>query len=408
MPLKGSFLPLSAKWLLLTVLLLTAAAVPLQASDAEEFASLIGPRDALLVADPGGRVRLQRHAAKALIPASTLKLLTSLAALQCLGPDFRFATDFFMDPQGNLIVKGYGDPLLVSEVMPHMAAAVGEKIQRFKDLVLDASHFAAIEIPGVTDSFEPYDAPNGALCANFNTVHFQRRTDGTLDSGEPQTPMLSYVLPRIRASGQSSGRILLSAKSHEATRYAGHLLLHFLSRQGVVSSGAIRLGRADPSRDTRICRFYSPFTLPEIVRRLLAHSNNFIANQLLVAVGIQAYGPPGTLDKGVRAVAAYGRKSLGMTGLRLAEGSGISRANRITAFDLHRALEAFAPRSSLLLQEGRQFYKTGTLNGIRTRVGYLQGRGGKLYRFVVMLNSGRPTEPVMEKIVSFVDRISIP
>ena len=83
--------------------------------------SLIGPRDSILVADPGGDIIVSKNARKLLVPASILKIFTSLVALNYLGRDFRFQTDFYLDETSNLIIKGYGDPLLVSEVVDEIA-----------------------------------------------------------------------------------------------------------------------------------------------------------------------------------------------------------------------------------------------------------------------------------------------
>ena len=68
----------------------------------------------ILLADPAGHVIYEDNADLAFIPASTLKVLTSLTALDLLGPGFHFKTDFFLDNDGNLKIKGWGDPMLTS------------------------------------------------------------------------------------------------------------------------------------------------------------------------------------------------------------------------------------------------------------------------------------------------------
>ena len=79
--------------------------------------NLTGNTDAVLVSDSHGRTLFSKNADHRLVPASTLKILTALAALHYLGPDHRFITEFYMDHNNNLFVKGYGDPLLISEVI---------------------------------------------------------------------------------------------------------------------------------------------------------------------------------------------------------------------------------------------------------------------------------------------------
>ena len=69
------------------------------------------------MADSGGHIVLAKNAAEKRMPASILKIFTSLVALHYLGDDYRFPTEFYLDKQSNLKIKGYGDPLLISEVI---------------------------------------------------------------------------------------------------------------------------------------------------------------------------------------------------------------------------------------------------------------------------------------------------
>ena len=369
--------------------------------------SLIGPRDAVLVADPQGKVILSKNADTPLAPASTLKILTSLVAFHYLGNEYRFVTSFYLDGAGNLKVKGSGDPLLTSESFQDIAKALSEgptpKLTAIGDLVVDPTHFKpAIAVPGKGTSSEPYDAPIGALCANFNTVAFLKTPGGSYVSAEEQTPLLPSVLPRVRASGQKEGRVTLSHSADENTRYAGDLMLYFLQQAGIRVTGKVKIGKVDPNRDRLVYRYVSPFDLDEVVAQLMAYSNNFIANQLLVASGAAAFGPPGTLEKGVKAAQAVSRAILGCE-IPLVEGSGLSRKNRLSARQLGKILQAFEPHRKLMRHENGEYYKTGSLRGVRTRAGYLEGNDGGWYRFVVMCNTpGRGTERIMQRVKSVV------
>ena len=89
----------------------------------------LGARDALLVADADGRVLLSHNPALPLVPASTLKVVTALAARHYLGEQGRFHTDFLLDPEGNLWIRGYGDPLLVSEVITDIARTLHQRLK---------------------------------------------------------------------------------------------------------------------------------------------------------------------------------------------------------------------------------------------------------------------------------------
>jgi D-alanyl-D-alanine carboxypeptidase/D-alanyl-D-alanine-endopeptidase (penicillin-binding protein 4) len=360
---------------------------------------MVGEGDAVMVASPNGAVLAEINAGQLLIPASILKVLTALAAIDTLGAEYRFATDFYYDKGKNLIIKGYGDPLLISERLETICKTLAEKIQSVEALLLDNSYFnRPILIPGRGRSTEPYDAPNGALCVNFNTVAF-RRQDGQWVSDEPQTPLLPVVIPKIVASGLTSGRITLAADSQEALQYTGELFRHFLEKHGVAVRGGIGEASADPDSDRRVWRYLSETGLREVVAKLLEFSNNFIANQLLLSMGAHTHGPPATVEKGVRVLNTYYRNSLSIHGGAIVEASGISRQNRVSARNMMTVLEHFAPHYQLMRHNGRQYYKTGHLKGIRSRVGYLSSVQGDPYRFVVMVNTpGKSTHRIMRTI----------
>jgi len=120
---------------LLCLLLAGQAAADLHAAPLKDLQRLVGEKDAVLVASPRGKVLLEKNAGKKLIPASTLKIFTSLVALRYLGPEYRFATEFYLDRDDNLKIKGYGDPLLVSETLREMAVALSAKLGGFNHLI---------------------------------------------------------------------------------------------------------------------------------------------------------------------------------------------------------------------------------------------------------------------------------
>ena len=365
---------------------------------------LIGNQDAIVVGDPKGTVIFSKNAQKKLIPASILKIFTALVALHFLGEDHRFTTDFYMDQDSNLKVKGYGDPFLLSETLDEISEILSSKFKSIRDIILDDTYFnPPIIIPGITSSFEPYDAPNGALCVNFNTVYF-RQKNNTYVSAEPQTPLLPFVLPRIRQSALDRGRIILSAKKKEVTRYTGKLLQYFLEKNKVKSSGKIKIGSVSKEKDVLIFKYVSRYTLKQIVAELLKYSNNFIANQILIATGAKLNPPGGNLEKGVQAGYFFAKNILKINGFSFVEGSGISRKNKISAANMHKILKKFISYRSLMRHSDRELYKTGSLKGIHTRVGYIQSRGEGLYSFVVMINTpGKTTASIMARLLAALD-----
>ena len=360
----------------------------------------LGPRDALLVLDPSGRVVWSHNPDQAMVPASTLKILTSLAALQTLGADYRFPTDFLLDAEDNLVIKGYGDPLLVSEVIAGIAQRLTSLLPHdVNHILLDTTYFQGpLTIPGVSTTANPYDAPIGALCANFNTVFFTH-AGGRLQSAEEQTPLLPMVMPRIRRSGLQEGRIVLSHRGGEATLYAGRLFRYFLEKEGLVVRGEVRVAPDSARQAHLILHQLSPYALPQVVQRLLEYSNNFTANQLLMAMGAQRYGPPATLEKGVQALRGYAVDEIGIQKGVFVEGSGISRLGRLSVRDMTAVLARFLPYHDLLTYKDREYFKTGTLKGVRSRAGYIEVHPGEFYRFALFRNQpDKFTAPVMRQI----------
>ncbi len=365
----------------------------------QALATLVGPRDAVLVTDPDGRTLVTLNSESALIPASILKILTALAALETLGPGYRFYTDFYLDHENNLIIKGYGDPLLISERLAAIGNHLSQKTASIQDLILDDTYFdQPLVIPGRGTSDEPYDAPNGALCVNFNTVAFKREK-GHWVTDEPQTPLLPSVIPKIKASRLSRGRITLAADSAQALNYTGEIVGYFLNQAGIRIHGAVHRGILDPDTSRLLWRYYSTADLSQAVAMLLEFSNNFIANQVLLVMGAHQNGPPATMDKGLSVLRQYYETHLGIQTGKIVEASGISRQNRITAQAMLKILNRFAPFYQLMRRKGRQFYKTGHLKGVRTRAGYLTRAKGGLYRFVVMVNTPGKSTPIIMQIL---------
>ena len=377
------------------------------AADWEGVKALIGPRDSILVSDPAGRIIIAKHEHQKLVPASILKIFTSLGALHYLGSDYRYVTEFFLDQNSNLKIKGYGDPLLISEVInviSRLLAGLMGSATIINDIIVDDSYFnRPLTIPGISSSTQPYDAPNGALCVNFNTVFF-KRTQAGYASAEAQTPLLPYAENKIKALKPKGGRIVLSQVEKENTIYAGHLFRYFLARHGVQLRGAVKPGRVDKSADKLIYRYVSRFTLPRIIAKLLEHSNNFTTNQLLISCGIKKFGQPGNLEKGVATLVNFAADNLQIKDRIIVEGSGISRKNRVSANQMQRVLAKFEPHRRLMRRQGREYYKTGTLHGINTRAGYIASGNGGSYRYVVMINTpGKSTKPVMRELLKSLD-----
>ncbi len=222
------------------------------------------------------------------VPASTIKIATALAALELLGPNHRIKTEFFLHNDTTLCIRGYGDPYLISERIDEIALTLKEKgVSRLEKIIID-DHYFALDGPadGSENSDNPYDAENGALAVNFNSVSLSRLADGSITSPEPQTPLLDITKEIGSLVGGGTHRVNISAFSSRnetitPLRYAAELFAKMLRRHGVVVAGSFERGRVD-QRDRLIYIYSSKKTLAQMLRGCLAHSNNFIANQIFL------------------------------------------------------------------------------------------------------------------------------
>ncbi len=371
----------------------------------ESVGAEIGPKEALLVAGPDGRTIYSKNADKLMMPASTIKILTSLAAFHYLGKDYRFPTEFYLDESRNLIVKGYGDPFLVSEEIAEIARRLAPDIGPFiNEIIVNDSYFSLL--PTVfSPTLQPYGAPNGALCVNFNTVNFTRgKTPGSYASAEPQTPLLPLALEKIKQANANSERIVLSHDNHDISIYAGQMFEHFLEKNGVDVRGKVWRGWLDPRKESLVHTHLSRLTLEQTVEKLLEFSNNFIANQILIVFGAKKYGNPGNFEKGIQAAGEYATEMLKTSSIKMDDGSGLSRNNRISANEMLMVLNGFKPHCRLLKTKKNACFKTGTLHDVNNLAGYLKSGSGQLYPFVVFINKkGKNAMPVLDKLTRLVN-----
>jgi D-alanyl-D-alanine carboxypeptidase/D-alanyl-D-alanine-endopeptidase (penicillin-binding protein 4) len=374
-----------SRLLLLALLLLPAQAL----AGAKEKVAALAPSGLVFVIDAAGNELVAQNADQPFVPASVTKIVTSWLALQVLGEDYRFQTQFYLDSKRVLYVRGGGDPFLISEELAVLAqnlvAAVGK--DPLAGIVLDASYYPAdLKIPGAEISSESYDAINSALAVNFNTISAVRRGK-TVQSAEEQTPITPLAISQFRARGpEGRGRISLSQEPAVSLRYAGELLAAFITRAGGSVKGKISIGSV-PANLTPLYVHKQSRPLLEILRELLHSSNNYIANQVFLEMGAHRFGGPVSLDKSLRVA----REILAAQGLakdiQLEEGSGLSRGNHFTARGLIKVLDLFAPHASLLKGGEGTSYKTGTLDGVRTLAGYTSTSAHGQMRFVIALKS---------------------
>ena len=359
----------------------------------------------ILLADDQGKIIYSQNKKKQFIPASILKILTSLTAINIFGEDHRFPTDYFFDPGSkNLYIKGFGDPLFTSEVIEQLCHDIILKTQTklIHHIILDQTYFSGqIRVPGKGNSLNPYDAPVGALCANFNTIKFKwNRQENRFVSGEPQTPLLSIFHEDIKKTNLKQGRIILSKQ--QSLLYPGLLIKYFFDKRDIKITGSVFQRKFKVKREEKYS-FLSPFGIKAVVQKLLKYSNNYIANQLLLTIGANTYGAPATLEKGVKAVQLFSKQYLYLDEFTISEGSGLSRSNLMSPDQMMKILIEFMPYHSLLKYQDNEYFKTGTLSGVRTRAGYILGNDNRLYPYVIMVNQkNKSYESILKNLFNMV------
>ncbi len=179
----------------------------------------------------------------------------------------------------------------------------------------------------------------------------------------------------------TKGRISLTPDYDKNVLYAGKLFDYFLKKNNCNIKGKVKFGEINRTKDELIHTFYSPYSLKKVIRYMLYYSNNYVANQLFLATGAKKYGAPASLEKGAKAIYEY----LGASGMKIDEGSGLSRVNGVSASKMYSILLKFFPHYKLMKRRGNDYYKTGTLNGVRARIGYLKKKD-KMFPYVIILN----------------------
>lgn len=390
-------------------------------------------------------------------PASTIKLVTTYAALELLGPAHTWTTELYADGplrdgvlHGNLYLKGGGDPklnmerlwLLLRDLRSHGVESISG------DLVLDRSHFVQPAVPAFDDDGDdanrPYLVAPDSLLINLNAQRFSVRSEGgrvhvsaepPLDAVRidnrvrplpardncPAWPQVSYR-PIHQADGVTlvvTGELAQGCKAHtylallDHPRYAAGTVRAIWRELGGTLLGADRIDRV-PDDARLLVRAESP-DLVEVIRDINKFSNNTMARQLFLSLGAEFRTPQDRDDAAAaqRVIRQWlERKGLPVARLVLENGSGLSRAERVTARGLASLLQSawqspFAaefissmPLAALdgtmrkRLQDtavaGKAHIKTGTLNNVRAIAGYSRDVNGSSWAVVAILNHPRP------------------
>nr|WP_314491714.1 D-alanyl-D-alanine carboxypeptidase/D-alanyl-D-alanine-endopeptidase [uncultured Pseudomonas sp.] len=388
-------------------------------------------------------------------PASTMKLVTTYAALEMLGPTHQWKTEFYTDGtlnngtlQGNLYLKGGGDPKLNMEklwlLMRDLRANGVQHVTG--DLILDRSFFEQPQLPAFNDDGndknKPFLVKPDALMVNLKALRFIARNDAgkVLISVEPPIASIRVdnqvkALNTKQCTGdvrynpvqQADGTVLVTVSGQLADGCNSQTYLSLLDH-ATYTAGAVRaiwkeLGETIQGQDLQasvpktaklLARAYSP-DLAEIIRDINKYSNNTMAQQLFLSLGAQFRNDADGDDaKAAQRVIRQWLAKKGITAphLIMENGSGLSRAERVSAREMAQMLQAawnspyaaefissmpiagkdgtMRKRLKTTAMNGQAHIKTGTLNTVRAISGFSRDINGNTWAVVAILNDPRP------------------
>ena len=354
-------------------------------SAADPIAQAKALSNASLLVQEAGRPVIASNADRPMVPASTMKLVTALAAIERWGLSHRFTTDFYRARDGRLWIKGGGDPYLVSEELDKVVEALKRRgVREVSGIGLDDSLFDADDhIPGRSSSHNPYDAPVTALAVNFNTVNVQV-AGGRVNSAEAQTPITATARRLGAPMGSGKHRVNLKTRAN-ALDYFGELFEAKLRGAGVGVKGPVVIGRV-PAGAEKLLSHQNSRTLETVVANMLEYSTNFVANSLFLMLGEQ--GGSSSMARAQRETERWARNKFGWRDFAIEDGAGLSRGNRLSGRQLVDVLDAMEPYRRLVSQQDGNpnvRAKTGTLRGVSCYAGWVR-RGGDWVPFSLLIN----------------------
>ena len=427
-----------------------AAALPAAVEAALQRAKV--PREALsaVVVDVEGRqpARLAVQGEVLANPASVMKLVTTFAALEILGPAFTWDTPVYLDAQpqggslrGNVYIKGQGDPKLVVErlwLLMRRLRAQGVSVI-VGDIVLDRSAFAPLPHDAALfdgEPWRPYNAAPDALLVNYKslTLGFVPDVAAGVARVSHQPPLAHVELPAtvplapagtacgdwragLRADFADAARITLAGSYPAACGerewpvapadpqgFAARAIEGMWRELGGTLTGQVREGRV-PAGLAPAFSTTSP-ALAEVVRDINKYSNNVMTQQLFLTLALQRTGLGS--PQGARSVLGqWWNERVGLPGTLVVDnGAGLSREARVSARALARMLQqawaspvmpelvASLPiagvdgtlRRRTGQAPGAAHLKTGTLRDVAAMAGYVLGASGRRHVLVAIIN----------------------
>jgi len=427
------------------------------------------PQDALsavVLRVQGADARLAWHGEAMRNPASVMKLVTTYAALELLGPAYTWQTPVYVQGtlrdgtlKGQVYIRGQGDPKLVAERLWLMLRRLqGQGVRHIDgDIVLDRSAFSVTaRDPGDFDDepWRPYNVAPDALLVNFNalTLNFIPDVAAGIARIAFEPPMIHLQIPGsvplapeqaacgdwragLQADFSQTGRIVLagsypsacgerlwSAAPADPQGFAARAIEGMWRALGGTLTGVVRDGQV-PDHLQPGFSSTSP-TLAEVIRDINKYSNNVMAQQVLLTMGREQTGT-GTLQSARAVLDDWWRAHGGASAeLVMVNGAGLSREGRVGAWALARLLQqAWASPvmpellaslpiigvdGTLKRSQGRAHgaahLKTGSLRDAAALAGYVRGASGRRYVLVALVNAPNAvaSRPALDALVDWV------
>ena len=397
-----------------------------------------------------GAVVFARDPEELLNPASNVKLYTAATAISRLGPDYRFETEFLVDPEfkegkaKTLWVRGRGDPTITTERLYGIVSElVHAGLKEVGEIVVDDSWFDGERLPpGFDQEYgdKAYLAPTGALSLNWNTVGVYLRpadAPGGKAIVEVEPPSDYFVIEgevatgtrtqrrftvsstvdkdRIRQKIEAKGVVPVDKgvwsvwkKIDQPALYFGFTLKALLVQRGVkvkkLRGGTVPYGQ-------KMLHMAQSDTLDIVLKKLNKHSSNFVAEQLIKTLGAEGRGVPGSHAKGIDVVEDFLEREVGIArgSYVMKNGSGLNDANRFSAaqtvkllsymMDRFQVMPEFISSVGIAGKDGTLKYrfegsdavgklraKTGTLETVSALSGVVESVGGERFVFSIMVN----------------------
>ena len=415
-----------------------------------------------------GTPLVEHNAAQPMNPASVMKLVTSFAALDLLGPAFTFGTDFYATAEisgglldGDLFIRGGGDPKLTADrlwLALHELRSRGVREIR-GDIVIDRSYFAPIiHDPGRFDD-DPrraYNVGADAFLVNFHAVEFRFVPDAGAVRvvAQPDLPNVE-IASRIRPvpgpctwwrgdlqhdfienglvatvvfSGNypvACGENTWSLSVFDSAGFSESVLRWIWSESGGKLTGKVRAGSVPATARPLLHVESEP--LANLVRDMNKYSNNVMARQIFLA--LSARQGPGEAQASAQVVRQWlASRRIDAPGFAIENGSGLSRADRITAGTLVSLLQnawatplmpeiaasmpVFATDGTLKSRRGagatgQAHIKGGTLTGVQSVAGYVIDLSGNRWAVAMMINhpKANAAQPALDALIEWVHAI---